>query len=253
MDYKIEPAGSLIGGLKSPFPFVRVPGKEAYAALGRLQKSYQDATPVIWGEEKQVCTLVDMFDEDRPHANDSLAAAAKFTSGADALRKHRKEQREKFRAYFKSRGMEYPEENEEEPVEAEVPSDVRPHDELLGFHDYRTGKPHAEVLIGIIPTARSWEVAAHLKFGAWNECPAPYVHVALAREWHERYGARLVVNTGDILEFEVERPVPTLEEARELVPVFESYCSDIIYQGVGSREALARTLHGGRFWYFWWD
>lgn len=111
----------------------------------------------------------------------------------------------------------------------------------------------AEVLIGLIPTPRSYEVPAYLRFGGWNECPPPEIHVALARQWNERFGARLVVNTSDVMEFELERPVATIEEARELVPVLYSYCNDIIDQGVGSREALARTLHRGRFWYFWWD
>lgn len=109
------------------------------------------------------------------------------------------------------------------------------------------------MLIGLIPTPRSYEVPAYLRFGRWNECPPPEIHVALARQWNERFGARLVVNTSDVMEFELERPVATIEEARELVPVLYSYCNDIIDQGVGSREALARTLHRGRFWYFWWD
>ncbi|MCH9807205.1 MAG: DUF4253 domain-containing protein [Alphaproteobacteria bacterium] len=256
MDFEIEAAGSRIGKFSSPFPFVRVPGREAHAALGSLQQAHQDATPVIWGAENQASLLFDLFDEPtQAKPVDSLTRAAKFASGWDALRKYRDEQREKTRAFFESQGWDYPqtEDEAEEPENIEVPPGTGPHDELLGFLDYGTGRPHAEVIIGIIPTARCWEVAAHLKYGAWNDCPAPYVHVALAREWHERYGARLVVNTGDILEFEVERPVQTLEEARELVPLFEDYCSDIIYQGVGSREALARTLHRGRFWYFWWD
>jgi hypothetical protein len=38
------------------------------------------------------------------------------------------------------------------------------------------------VLIVLIPTVGPWEAAAYLGFGGFNACPAPWVHVAYARE-----------------------------------------------------------------------
>jgi len=44
------------------------------------------------------------------------------------------------------------------------------------------------VHILLLPTSSSWEVPAYLRFGGWNACPLPEVHVATLRSWHERFG-----------------------------------------------------------------
>jgi hypothetical protein len=31
------------------------------------------------------------------------------------------------------------------------------------------------------------------------------------------------------------------------------YCSDIVWQGVGSVSNLSKTLLNSNYWYFWWD
>lgn len=254
MTYEIQPAGALLKHGPSPFPFVRVAGKTAHALLARLRHAHPDTTPVIWGEEDQASRLFEFFDEPDLPSVESILESAAAADGNSAIAEHRRREEERTRALFADKGWDYPDAEGDDPADSGVvPPGTGPHDRLLGFDDYRTGQPVAEVLIGLIPTPRSYEVPAYLRFGGWNECPPPEIHVALARQWNERFGARLVVNTSDVMEFELERPVATIEEARELVPVLYSYCNDIIDQGVGSREALARTLHRGRFWYFWWD
>ena len=133
------------------------------------------------------------------------------------------------------------------------PKDALPHTKLLGILDHKTNAPKPEVLIGLLPTPNSYETAAFLTFGNWNDCPPPEIHVALARAWHQRYGARVVVITHEVVEFEVERTISTRLEAAEMAILHHSYCSDIVNQGVGSLEALAAVLLDARYWYFWWD
>jgi hypothetical protein len=77
--------------------------------------------------------------------------------------------------------------------------------------------------------------------------------VAIAREWGERYGARLIANTSDVIEFEVERPISSRDEALAVAELQYRYCSDIVLQGTGTIEALAASLVGAKYWFFWWD
>ncbi|MGB8701584.1 MAG: DUF4253 domain-containing protein, partial [Thermosynechococcaceae cyanobacterium] len=51
---------------------------------------------------------------------------------------------------------------------------------------------YPNVWIALIPTPLSWEVPAFLRFGNWNECPHPEVHVCLMKYWHEQYGAEVI-------------------------------------------------------------
>lgn len=44
---------------------------------------------------------------------------------------------------------------------------------LTAVFDLRTGRPIERVHVLFIPTDRSWEVPAHLRWGDWNACPPP--------------------------------------------------------------------------------
>ena len=127
--------------------------------------------------------------------------------------------------------------------------------EPAGFLDILTGEPFRECALAYVPVAqtRPWEVFAHLCFGAWNECPEPAIHVALAQYWHERFGARIVTAHFDTVEFKVDRPVSNREDAMELAKQFYAYCPDIVDQGTGTIDSLAATLMGAKVWFFWWD
>jgi hypothetical protein len=104
--------------------------------------------------------------------------------------------------------------------------------------------------IVLIPTIRPWEAAAYLGFGGWNACPAPWVHVAYAREWSERFGARLLALTHDTLEFEVARPITSREDAAAMAAVHAYYCSDTVSLSIALHAAY---LLGAPLWQFWWD
>lgn len=110
-----------------------------------------------------------------------------------------------------------------------------------------------QVAISLVPTSAACETPAWMRFGGWNACPEPGVHVAMMRYWQERYGAEPVCMTFDILEFRISRPPMTPEAARALALEQYVYCSDIVDQGVETVDALAMTLWQAPTWYFWWD
>jgi len=92
-----------------------------------------------------------------------------------------------------------------------------------------------------------------LRFGGWNECPSPEVHVALMRLWQERFGAEVVGITRDVVEMRVERPPTNKVDALRLAKQQYLYCQDIVDQGTQTLESLAAVLLGGTSWFFWWD
>jgi len=119
--------------------------------------------------------------------------------------------------------------------------------------DYETSAPKPEIVLGLVPTTRGWEVPALLGFGGWNDCPMPQEHVCLLKHWHETYGSEVVGITHDIIEMQVARPPQTRDAAMALALGQYAYCPDIVDQGVGEVESLAATLLNGTVWYFWWD
>jgi hypothetical protein len=119
--------------------------------------------------------------------------------------------------------------------------------------DILSRKPKKEVIIGLIPAPEPWQVPAVLRPGDWNDCPGPEVHVALFKRWYERYGAIVTSMSFDVIEFSVERPPRTMEDARGLAREQFVYCTDIVHQGVGTLDNLARALLNAGNWYFWWD
>ncbi len=113
--------------------------------------------------------------------------------------------------------------------------------------------PVDEVLLAHVRAASGADALGALGYGAWNDCPHPWIHVAQVRAWQERYGAELVVGANDTLEFFVSRPPRTREAAIELALEQFWYCADIVDQGVGTIEALANELLDAPRWFFWWD
>lgn len=105
----------------------------------------------------------------------------------------------------------------------------------------------------VLVAAPLWDLCAHIDYGGWNECPPAPVHAALHRSWHERFGAELAFVGPDTLELAVARPPATAAALRELAWEQFVYCPDIVYQGTGTLDALARELAGSPRWFFWWD
>lgn len=97
------------------------------------------------------------------------------------------------------------------------------------------------------------ELPLDLMVGGWNECPFPHEHAVVWQKWAREYGARIVYYGGDTIEMIVDHPPRTVDELRELTREQFLYCTDIVYQGVGSTSELAKALARSRAWYFWWD
>lgn len=132
-------------------------------------------------------------------------------------------------------------------------SEVEKPAEFSAFRSTILQKPLKQIWIGLLPIKHSWEAAAAMRFGDWNEVPSPEVHVAIHREWEQEFGAELVSMTNDVLEFQVSRPPKTRDAAMELAELHFDYCPDIVDQGVQSIKALALSLLNCNIWYFWWD
>jgi hypothetical protein len=149
--------------------------------------------------------------------------------------------------YFRKRRGEDPElYNElEEGNWPAVPFKLAPH--LVGEIE--------EVFIAKVPTAFSWEAVAYIGFGGWNDCPYDEEHVAILRYWHDRYGAHLLAQGGDMLECTVDRPPTTKEAALNLAREQLIYAVGTLGEfGIGnSVHDLAAALLNSRHWVFWWD
>lgn len=109
------------------------------------------------------------------------------------------------------------------------------------------------VIVARVPTGTPFEAPAYLRFGGWNSCPESHAHVAIWKRWEATYGAKILCMSGDIVEATVERPPLGKDECYALAREQFAYCPDIVTQGVGTIDALASLLSGGRSWYFWWD
>lgn len=131
-------------------------------------------------------------------------------------------------------------------------NNTAPATRLMAGHDF-TNKPRPEVFVAMVPvpSEEPCELPVYLRFGGWNECPPPHVHMALY--WRERYGAEIVTVSGAVIEYVVARPPATDEQAAELALQQFLYCEDIVLQGVDSVATLARVLRHSTRWYFWWD
>jgi len=124
---------------------------------------------------------------------------------------------------------------------------------IVTHRDVLNNQPFPKVLIGLFDVAASWEVFAHLHWGAWNACPSPAEHCALHRYWAAEYGAEVVTVTGDVVQCRVSRLPATDGQALRLARQQYAYCADIVEQGIGTVDSLAESLRAGRTWYFWWD
>lgn len=87
--------------------------------------------------------------------------------------------------------------------------------------------PHVrEAALVRIPTPRPWEIPAYTLYGGWNACPTSEQMVAVARRWHEKYGADICALGDGALEFRVERPPADLREALALIREQMLFCDE---------------------------
>jgi hypothetical protein len=217
--------------MELPFAYEVVKGDDVPARLAALHRA-GNCLPVVLGAPARLETLTEFWNEKQSF--DDIRQRGLALDVDEWLRKQVADNPE----YYSAEG----------PVSgvSAVPS-------LMGARDVLTGKFLPQVLVALAELAQPWEVPALLRPGGWNECPAPEVHLAFFKRWHERYGAIVTTITDDIIEFDVARPPSSPEEVERLAWEQFVYCTDIVHQGVNTLANLAVALKGSRNWYFWWD
>ena len=123
---------------------------------------------------------------------------------------------------------------------------------LSTLFDY-DGNFKDDVILVKVPTTKPYEVLGYFGMGGYNDCPFPAEQVAVAKYWYEKYGAVPAAITYDEIEFYVEKPVQTLEEAKKLAIEQYAFCYDLVEQCCGTFEKLVDGLYKNIQWYFWWD
>jgi hypothetical protein len=262
-------AGATFNDVPIPFPHVSVTGLAARSTLENLRREHPTATPIIVGGNGNSLRM--LFDERRALSPEERMDYRERSLRGDGWSLHLAYERDLHdRQQRRLRELNAPEIliRDWEPPEAvnvaEVVNQTWP-EPLYRPIDLRCAASSDMVLIVLIPTVQPWDVAAYLGFGGFNACPAPWVHVAYAREWSAQFGARLLSLTHDTLEFEVARPITSREGAVTMAAVHEHYCSDIadewatwlrlegLPDTTSSIVKHAAYLLGARLWQFWWD
>lgn len=223
--------------IATPWRTIVVPGAETLSTILALRTREPAFTPVALGDDEDLERVLEAFEYAESSTEDIISAG----EGLDTP------------GWLEERvatDPEYYQEDQSAPTTAGEPVQAPPLSLAL---DVLSGKPKKRVHIALVPTAKPWEVPAHIKLGNWNECPAPEVHVAFFKLWFERYGAVVTAIGPDTVEFSVANPPSTLEEASVLAREQFVYCADIVFQGVQSVDNLAKVLVNSSNWYFWWD
>ena len=218
---------------EAPFEYLTVRG-EAVAAEMRRAESRAGVVPVLMGNRKAFEQAVELIDLNPGDFDEIKKAGLELN----------------VEQWIKDRVEEDPDVFEVEETQSATPDNPPP---FYPARDVLTGKFEREVFIGLIPVETHWLVPAYLKLGGWNECPDAHVHVAFFHRWHQRYGARVITVTNDVIEFSVARPPSTDAEAQELAWEQFVYCTDIVHQGVDTLGNLRASLVNSPNWYFWWD
>lgn len=133
----------------------------------------------------------------------------------------------------------------------EVEEDPWIRDPLEGFLQDLSGR----IFLALCPTTNCWEVPALLRFGDFNTCPRPGIHISVMRYWSETYGMELVtMSRCDWLALVAH---PPQERADALLLALEhiEYCPEFIadMQWEGNIEAPASWLLHASSCSFWWD
>ena len=110
-----------------------------------------------------------------------------------------------------------------------------------------------DVILVKVPTEKPYEVLGYFGMGGYNECPFPAEQVAVAKYWYEKYGAVPAAITYDEIEFYVERPVLTFEEAKKLAIEQYAFCYGLLWECYDTLDELASAIYKNVHWYFWWD
>jgi hypothetical protein len=266
-----------------PFERVEVPGEMALAKWEEV-KSAGRGVPIVIGSDDSLAILAQPFHENWPDKRSVVdilneADRLQHPAGLLALRaRERAESKEQLKQHFEKqpdvtwptmtvvdaqgqRRQLTPEETraailqdrDGTPPIGDWPTAIVPAPVLSIVIDFKTGRPLQKVHIALIPTDDWTTIPAHLRWGGWNACPGPEYHVAALRSWRSRYDIELVGLNKDTMNLRAPRAPKTRAEAMDLAHEQYAYCNDIVDQGVNTMSALAATLMGSSWWYFWWD
>ena len=101
------------------------------------------------------------------------------------------------------------------------------------------------VILVKVPTKKPYEVLAYFGMGSEG--------IATVKYWYEKYGAVPAAITYDEIEFYVERPVQTLEEAKKLAIEQHAFCYGLLWECYDTLDELASAIYKNVQWYFWWS
>lgn len=101
------------------------------------------------------------------------------------------------------------------------------------------------VILVKVPTKKPYEVLAYFGMGSEG--------IATVKYWYEKYGAVPAAITYDEIEFYVERPVQTLEEAKKLAIEQHAFCYGLLWECYNTLEELVNAIYKNVQWYFWWS
>ncbi len=270
---------------KFPLKLIETTGDQALGKWEELRAAGEGAPVVLGGDDTSFNNLLMPFGPDGPlvsppsSVEEILRAAANIKFPND-LAKKKKSDSEAYLARFKADlaakpNMTLPQIIETKDGKSRTYSreetiaamEAEPHEPPLGewparpdaspgltvAYDVLKGAPLAKVYIGIAPTNDWTEIPAYLRWGGWNDCPAPEYHVAALRQWRNRYGAELVGMSADTINLRISRKPSSRKEALALARDQYVYCTDVIDQGLQTYRALAAALAVNDWWYFWWD
>lgn len=237
-----------------PFEIVESSGEYALAKWQEL-KTAGRGVPVVVG--KDIEGVLGPFSPDQPATlrpvHETLAAASALRFPEDLTRMRRDQNAAALEALRKPGQSVAIDHEEREPPLGEWPAAASDSPGLSVAYDILTRRPLPKVYIVLVPTDDPSTIPAHLRWGDWNDCPAPEYHVAALRHWRDHYGAELIGLGTDVLNIQVARKPVARGEAIELARVQYAYCNDIVDQGTESLIALAAELMAHDWWFFWWD
>lgn len=229
--------GDLVFRAEASFEIASCSGESALGHLDRLREEGRRSgfTAILLGGEDEAVMLAENRECHATSPEKYLRQAAKL----DVDRWLKEEVGQNPEEYFWEMG--------------EWPKKTPKGHSISAHLDVLSRRPLEVVSIAKIPTSENWKAPAYIGMGGWNACLDAGILTALAKRWHERFGAEIVSITHDVMEFSVKNPPTAKEQAIELAKEQYTVCSDIVSQGVETISNLAAILQHSNYWYFWWD
>ena len=129
-------------------------------------------------------------------------------------------------------------------IDYEFDDDDKSNLELSTVFDY-DGNFKDNVILVKVPTTKPYEILAYFGMGSEG--------IATVKYWYQKYRAVPAAITYDEIEFYVERPVLTFEEAKKLAIEQYAFCYGLLWECYDTLEELASAIYKNVHWYFWWS